>query len=72
MKNQVTRTKPDSANMVTQAGPNTHWSGLRVQTIEMLCTECGWEGTCSVPTAPWTIFKDHPCRLIVQSISTGF
>jgi len=64
MKNQVTRMKPDSANMVTQAGTG--------QTIEMLCTECGWEETCLVPTAPWTIFKDHPCRLIVESVSTSF
>jgi len=64
MKNQVTRMKPDSANMVTQAGP--------YKSIDMLCTECGWEGTCFVPTAPWTIFKDHPCRLNIQSVSTGF
>jgi hypothetical protein len=64
MKNQLTRMKPDSANMATQPGTK----GV----IEILCTECGWEDACMVPTAPWTIFKDHPCRLIMQSVSTGF
>jgi hypothetical protein len=64
MQTQMTRMKPDSANMVTQAGT----SG----TIEILCTECGWEGTSVLPTAPWVIFKDHNCRLIVRSVSTLF
>lgn len=68
MKTQVLRMKPDSANMVTEAG-------LPAQgrpTVAMLCAECGWEGTAVLPTAPWTIFKDHDCRLIVQSVSTSF
>ena len=63
MKTQVTRMKPDPANMVVE------W---HIDHYILLCVECGWEGKNVLPSAPWVIFQEHDCRLIIQSVSTGF
>lgn len=59
-----TRMNPDSTNMVTETTP--------MGAEKILCVECGWEYTnLNVNRAPWVVFKDHPCRLITESVSKG-
>jgi hypothetical protein len=67
MRATFTRMKPDSTNMVVEPGLPTQGRF----TDALLCVECGWEGTAVAPTAPWVVFKDHPCRFLTESVSTA-
>lgn len=63
MRATFSRMQPDVKNMVVQTNrPTDH---------QLLCAECGWEGSVVNLEAAESAFKVHPCRLVSESVSTS-
>lgn len=65
MRPTFVRMNPKVENMVKQT--RTDYSGL----IDILCVECGWEGSCHPGDNEVLHFLGHKCRLTSQSESTS-
>lgn len=57
------RMKPVEENMVIQTNSFADH--------QLLCVECGWEGSCVSLLSAWAVFRLHPCRLVTESVSTS-
>lgn len=63
MQATFSRMRPNLDNMVVQTNtPTDH---------QLLCVECGWEGSVVRRVAAEPVFKLHPCRLVTESVSTS-
>lgn len=63
MLSTFSRMKPVEENMVIQTNSFADH--------QLLCVECGWEGSCVSLRAAWETFKVHACRLITESVSAS-